>query len=148
MSQNFYRPQNVSFARVSDAQEVHSILWSARNEIPLNANFNSPEHIEWTRDACKNRYFYVCKMDGNIAGIMKFFGNEIFYLVVAETYRRRGVARSLIAYAKYRYSTLWAKTKENNAKTITLLTSEGFKLNYIRTTQPGWIAYSWPHSSV
>jgi len=78
---------------------------------------------------------------------MRLNADEIRYLVVAKSHRRKGIAQELISYAKWRWSTLWAKTKEGNAATIALLQKEGFVQDHVLYTGPGWLAYSWKRKS-
>jgi GNAT superfamily N-acetyltransferase len=88
------------------------------------------DRIKWVRSKCSRRRFWVIELDGEIAGVMRLDGNEIFYLVMADAHRRRGVATRLIAYAKKRYRSLTAKTQSTNERTQALLRREGFRFTW------------------
>ena len=78
-----------------------------------------------------------------IVGAMLLNGDEIRYLVVSSRHRRIGTAQALIAYSKWRWPTLWVKSKEGNKAAIALWEKEGFRRNYDLETTVGWNAYSW-----
>lgn len=129
------------FARVREAAAIHALLWTAREDIPLRDTFILPDRIEWVRNECRRRQFWVIEIDGEIAGLMRLDANGVFYLVTAEAYRRRGVATMLIAYAKKRYRSLTAKTQAANRRTIALLEREGF--SYVWEDHTGWVHFEW-----
>jgi GNAT superfamily N-acetyltransferase len=93
------------------------------------------------RDECRHRRFLVVEIDGEIAGVMRLDRNEIFYLVTADAYRRKGLATALIAYAKKRYSTLTAKTQATNRRTTALLGREGFR--FLWEDSDHWLHFEW-----
>ncbi|HEY8094900.1 MAG TPA: GNAT family N-acetyltransferase [Methylobacter sp.] len=129
------------FARVREAAAIHALLWTARDDIPLRDTFILPDRIEWVRKECRRRQFWVIEIDGEIAGVMRLDANEVFYLVTADAYRRRGVAAMLITYAKKRRPTLTAKTKATNRRTAALLDKEGFCFRWEDTDR--WLHFEW-----
>jgi GNAT superfamily N-acetyltransferase len=64
---------------------------------------------------------------GRLAGVMLLLADEVFYLVTAEEYQRRGVATALLAYAKKTHQLLTTKKKPSNRRTLALLEREGFR---------------------
>jgi GNAT superfamily N-acetyltransferase len=115
------------FARVREAVAVHAVLWAARDAIPITAtDFDSEHSLEWVRGLCHRELFWVVEIDSTIAGVMLLDFNDvmergridIFYLATAEPYQRRRVATALLAYAKNRHSSLTAKTKPDNVRTM------------------------------
>jgi GNAT superfamily N-acetyltransferase len=134
-------PPILRFARVCEAAAIHALLWTARNDIPLRDTFILADRIEWVRNECRRKRFWVIEIDGEIAGAMRLDANEIFYLVTADAYRRRGVAAMLIAYAKKRYRSLTAKTQAANERTQTLLRREGFRFS--SEDHMGWLHFEW-----
>ena len=132
------------FARAAEASTVFHILWSCRREIPLKDSFNSKNQLQRIRDQCRSKKLLVVGSGGDIFGVMLLRANEIFYLAVTESYRRRGIARSLIAYAKKRWPKLTAKTREDNARTIALLEKESFYHDPMALVlDPTWKAFAW-----
>ena len=109
-------------AHVREAAAVHAVLWAARDDIPITAtDFNSERYLEWVRNKCCQKLFWVIEIDSSIAGVMLLDGDDIFYLVTTRPYQRRGVATALLAYAKSMHRSLTAKTKPDNSRTIKLL---------------------------
>jgi GNAT superfamily N-acetyltransferase len=95
------------FARVLEAAAVHAVLSAARDDIPITAtDFNLDRYLEWARNECRQKSFLVIEIDRTIAGVMLLHDNDIFYLVTAKPYQRRGVATALLAYAKKRHRPL------------------------------------------
>lgn len=133
------------FARVKDAPAVFDVLRSCRLEIPLSDAYE----LEQVRGDCKSKRYWVVESEGVIVGAMKLCVNDIFFLAVRAEYRKQGIARSLIGYAKQRcakqrWSSLSAKTRKSNKPTIALLMSEGFLQNHVALVLgSGWIAYAW-----
>ena len=128
------------FARVKEAQTVFDILTSCRFEIPLPESFC----MQQVSNGCKLKQYWVVESDQAIAGVMRLIANDIFFLAVSPEYRKRGIARSLIAYAKKRWQSLTAKTRNENAPTIALLESEGFERDYSALVlNSEWISYAW-----
>lgn len=140
------------FARVKDAPAIFDVLWSCRLEIPLHESYG----LQQVRGECRSKQYWVVESEGAIVGVMKLCANDIFFLAVRAEYRKQGIARTLIAYAKkrcakQRWSCLSAKTRKDNAPTIALLKSEGFLQNHVAMViDSAWIAYAWnfPTSSV
>jgi GNAT superfamily N-acetyltransferase len=126
---------------LDEAPAIHALLWTAREDIPLRDTFNSRDNAEWVRSECRYKRFWVIEIDGEIAGVMRLAGNEFFYLVTADAYRRQGVATALIAYAKKRYPALTAKTQATNQRTLALLEREGFL--FMWPDVKGWQHYEW-----
>ena len=118
----------VRCARVSDAAAVHAILKAARRDIPLTAvDFDSERYLDWAREECRQGRFWVADIKGKLAGVMLLLADEVFYLVTAEEYQRRGIATALLAYAKKTHQLLTTKTKPSNHRTLALLEREGFR---------------------
>jgi GNAT superfamily N-acetyltransferase len=127
-------------AHVGEAAAVHAALWAARDDIPITAtDFNSERYLEWVRNECRQKFFWVIEMDSTIAGVMLLHGDDIFYLVTTKPYQRRGVATALLAYAKKRHRFLTAKTKPDNHRTIKLLEREGFQFD----SEDDWRHFAW-----
>jgi ribosomal protein S18 acetylase RimI-like enzyme len=135
------------FARVKDAPAVFDVLWSCSLEIPLPASYD----LQQVRGECRSKQYWVVESEDAIVGAMKLCVNDIFFLAVRAEYRKQGIARSLISFAKNRctmrrWSSLSAKTRKDNAPTIALLESEGFLQNPVALVlDSGWIAYAWNH---
>jgi GNAT superfamily N-acetyltransferase len=131
----------VRFAYLTEAAAVHTALWEARADIPLRDNFNSPNHIEWVREQCRQRRFLLVEIDAKIAAVMLLTAEkEIFYLVTVKAYQRQGVATALIGYAKRQNKSLAARTKPENCRANTLLAKEGF--NFV-SEDSGWRRFTW-----
>lgn len=130
-------------AGVADAEAVHQLLWSAKDDIPLKETFNSPAYVEWVRNHCRARYFVVVAVRGTVAGVVLLKTKGLFYLAVGAPYRRLGIARGLIDYAKSRNDELSAKTRQQNARMIALLEREGFRCTTLLDSDPGWLQYRW-----
>lgn len=132
-----------TLARVRDAEAIHALLWSVREDIPLGGAFNSPDRVDWVRDRCRERSVSIVMVGGRVAGAMVMMADEVFYLAVATDFRRRGIARELLSYAKRRMPMLIAKTKAQNERTQALLVSEAFVRDLDLHAQAGWFAYKW-----
>lgn len=65
---------------------------------------------------------------------MVMMADGVFYLAVATDFRRRGIARELLSYAKRRMP---------NERTQALLVSEAFVRDLDLHAQLGWFAYKW-----
>ena len=134
-------------ALVGDALSAHTVLLTAKDEIPLAPNFTSADHQKWVRDWCRERQVWLAHVDGSLAGIMVMHVTEVRYLVTLATYRRRGVGRTLIRHAvamvarRYRCG-VKAKTRPENSPIVTLLTAEGFTPHPVLAAQHGWLVYS------
>ena len=134
-------------AMVNDAPAVHAVLLTGQDDIPLAANFVDDAHKKWVRDQCRQRNVWLCECAGEPAGVMVMAVNEIFYLVTAPAHRKSGIARALVEDAKTR---LWKKyheparglAREANRPVVQLLEKLGFKADYDRVTQPGWVVYT------
>ena len=132
------------FAHVREAAAVHAVLWAARDDIPITATgFNSERYLEWVRNECRQKLFWVIEIDRTIAGVMLLHDNDIFYLVTAKPYRRRGVATALLSFAKNRHRFLTAKTKPDNNRMIYLLQREGFQFE----SEDAWRHFMWSRPS-
>lgn len=134
-------------ARVHDADAVHAVLLSGKNDIPLTEKFDSQPYREWVRGECRRQSVWIAERNGAIAGVMVMAVAEIFYLVTAPTHRRCGVAQKLIRHAvieiERRYERgVTAKVREANFPIIEVLRSEGFTPHPILTAEPGWNVYS------
>lgn len=64
------------------------------------------------------------------------------YLIVDPGQRRKGIASSLVAYAKWRRPSSWGKTKEVNNAMLAVFEKEGYKRDADRDGD-GWLAFSW-----
>ena len=134
-------------AKVSDAAAVHAVLLAARDEIPLTPNFADDAYKKWVRDECRRRNGWVFELDGVIAGVTIMDVDEIFYLVTAPGYRKRGVAQALVEDAKVR---VWKKyrvptrgrARQANRPVVQLLEKLGFVEDHDRVVvKPGWMHY-------
>jgi len=130
-------------ARVADAPEVFALLWECRHEIPLADTFDSPEHVEWVRDHCRRKRFFVVRYEGAIVGAMLLKPTELFYIAVREGFRQRGIGRRFVRYAEKRWGTLTAKAHQGNHRSIALLKSEGFRPDPVRALRSEWEAFIW-----
>jgi ribosomal protein S18 acetylase RimI-like enzyme len=81
----------------------------------------------------------VVQEHGTIIGAMLLDGNEMLYLVVSASHRRKGIGRILLGEAKSEGR--WARVTPANAAMIKLLESEGFRYDADRLTPAGWHAY-------
>jgi GNAT superfamily N-acetyltransferase len=134
-------------ATVEDAPAAHAVLLTGRDDIPLAANFADDAHRKWVRDQCRQRNVWLCECAGELAGVMVMAVEEIFYLVTAPAHRKSGVAEALVEDAKAR---VWKKyrepargrAREANRPVVQLLEKLGFKADYDRVTQPGWVVYA------
>jgi len=131
------RPTNVRYARVAEAGAIRDLLATAKDQIPFGPQFD-PEKL---RRQCQQRDWWVVDTDHGIGGALCLWGDEMRYLIVDPMHRREGIASSLLAYAKWRWPTSWAKTKEGNAATIALLKKEGFTRESVKDTE-GWLAFA------
>ena len=134
-------------AKVKDADIVHAVLLSARDDIPLAANFADDAHKKWVRDECRRRNGWVFELDGAVAGVTIMAVDEIFYLVTAPGYRKRGIARALVEDAKAR---VWKKyrvpargrARQANRPVVQLLEKLGFIEDHDRVIATlGWMHY-------
>ena len=130
-------------ARVGDAPVIFALLWACRDEIPLKETFHSPENAKLVRDHCRRKKFFVVRRNGTIVGAMLLEANDVFYIPVREGFRRHGIARAFIRYAKTRWSSLTAKVHEGNRESTELLESEGFRPDPVRVARSGWNPYFW-----
>jgi GNAT superfamily N-acetyltransferase len=134
-------------ATIKDASAVHAVLLSGRDDIPLAANFADDAHKQWVRDQCRQHNVWLCEYADALAGVMVMAVDEIFYLVTAPAYRKRGVAQALVEDATAR---VWkryreparGRAREANRPVVQLLEKLGFKADYDRVTQPGWVVYA------
>lgn len=134
---------NTRRARVTDAFAVQAVLRAVRDEIPIAADVDAGWFFQNIQSECRRRYYWIIDSDKDVAGVMKLVGCEVFYLAVAPTHRRKGVARALIGNAKKRCGALFCKTRDDNLATIALLESESFRRDTILIAAHGWSAYSW-----
>jgi hypothetical protein len=71
-------------ARRSDGPGVYSLLWAARDDIPLRPEFNNDATKNLITQQCANNHVWLAEADGELAGAMLLKGDEIFYLVVSK----------------------------------------------------------------
>jgi len=131
---------------VKDAEAIHALLWTAKDDIPLKDHFSNDIYRGWVREQCRKRNFWIVERDDQLAGAMMMQVDEIRYLVTAAAHRKARFAQALIEHAKeqvrkkYR-SGVWAQVKPSNMPIIRLLE----KLNFVRDPDrvaPGdWICY-------
>jgi GNAT superfamily N-acetyltransferase len=138
-------------ARKSDARAVHALLWACRSDIPLTDKFINDEYREWVEKYCKKRAIWVVEDNGDVAGAMVMLAHEIFYLVVAATHRRKGVAQTLIGQAKRyavnkRWNVLKAKANPENIPVQHLLRKEDFHEDSIESDLK-WKVFYWKRAS-
>jgi ribosomal protein S18 acetylase RimI-like enzyme len=140
---NLPSAMNIQYRRAlqADGPAVFELLWSARNEIPLRESFYSEANRAWITKKCRRRRVWVADSDGLIVGMLYVHFEELFYLVVDENYRKRGIARRLLATCVK--PNRWARVAPGNAPVIALLKSEGFYHNPDRVTASGWTAYQY-----
>jgi GNAT superfamily N-acetyltransferase len=126
------------------------LLWQEKDTIPLAETFAEGRYRDWIETQCRNKLVWVVVEKNLIIGALVMQGNEVFYLVVSEDHRRKGVGRTLIKKAKAIYRTwgLTAKIAPGNAPVARLLANEGFQCNGVIPGVPGsitknWIGYSW-----
>jgi GNAT superfamily N-acetyltransferase len=82
---------------------------------------------------------WVVKEGDSIVGAMLLDHDQLFYLVVSASHRRKGIGRTLLCEVKC--EGLWAKVKPANATMIQFLESEGFQHDPDHLTPAGWNAY-------
>lgn len=131
-----------------------NVLWSCRDEIPLIQEMDLERFFEWVRDHCAHHRFFVVDVEHGIGGIMlvtppqlgvaKGGVDELFYLAVRRECRRRGITRSLLAFAKARWPALHAIAYEQNKVIQAILEREGFHEK--PSTSFHWRHYEW-HST-
>lgn len=138
-----------SIATVADAPEIHALLLSCRESIPLVPEFAEPRYVEWVRGECRAKRFIVVRQGSAIAGAMRLVVNDVFYIAVGAEHRRRGIARALLNFAKdrcrrRRWRTLAAKVHVSNAPSRAMLESEGFEPDPAALVQSrAWNAFVW-----
>jgi GNAT superfamily N-acetyltransferase len=137
-------------AREGEAAVIHALLWSAKDAIPLDEVFQRDPYRQWVADRCKEKVVWIVAEKRKIVGAMVMQGNEIFYLVVAADYRRKGAGRILVKKAKALCKThgVTAKAAPGNIAIAKLLTTEDFRCDGIIPGVPGsitesWMGYSW-----
>jgi ribosomal protein S18 acetylase RimI-like enzyme len=149
MLQNARRSKVIRRAKLKDADAVHAVLLTARDEIPLAPNFADDAHKTWVRNECRERRVWVFERDMQLAAVMVMAImplEEIFYLATVPTYRKQGVAEALVRDAlarlwkKYRV-TARARTRSANVRVVHLLEKLGFVIDDDMHTQPGWVGY-------
>jgi GNAT superfamily N-acetyltransferase len=137
-------------AREIEASDVHALLWSAKDDIPLVEAFQTDRYREWIADHCKNKLVWIVAHKSEIIGAMVMQANEIFYLVVSTGHRRKGAGRMFVKKAKtlYKKRGVKAKVAAGNIPVARLLAAEGFRCDGVIPGTPGsitesWIGYSW-----
>ncbi len=134
---------------MADAPEIHALLLSGRETIPLVPEFAEPRYVEWVRGECRAKRFIVVRQGSAIAGAMCLKVNDVFYIAVGAEHRRRGIARALLNFAKdrcrrRRWETLTGKVHESNAPSRAMLESEGFEPDPVALVQShAWSAFLW-----
>jgi GNAT superfamily N-acetyltransferase len=123
----------------ADGPAVFELLWAARDEIPLSPTFCSDQNMEWISWHCDEGRVWVVKENDTIVGAALLDGDQLSYLVVSASHRRKGIGRSLLREAKC--EGLWAKVNPANAPMIQFLEGEGFQHDPDRLTPSGWNAY-------
>jgi ribosomal protein S18 acetylase RimI-like enzyme len=104
-----------------------------------------------SRSIAKKRAIWVVEDNGDVAGAMVMLAHEIFYLVVAATHRRKGVAQTLIGQAKRyavnkRWNVLKAKANPENIPVQHLLRKEDFHEDSIESDLK-WKVFYWKRAS-
>lgn len=138
----------IRYARVRDAAAVHAVLLTAKDDIPLAANFADQAHQNWVRDECKNRRVWIDERAGEVSGVLVMRVAEMFYLVTAPSFRNRVVGDGLIDHAiemvKHRYSCgVTARVREENRQIVSLLRKKRFYVHPVLVaSQPGWVVYA------
>lgn len=133
-------------ATVKDAEAVHALLWAAKDEIPLRDHFNNDNYRAWVRDQCRDRNVWVMEHEGQLAGALIIWVDQIRYLVTDAAHRRARVAHALIEHAKkyarkkYR-SGVWAQVRPDNQPVVRLLEKMNFVRDFDRAVQAGWVCY-------
>ena len=137
-------------AREIEAPAVHTLLWSAKRDIPLVEAFQADRYLHWVADRCKNKVVWIVTQKSKIIGVMVMQENEIFYLVVSTGHRRKGTGRMLVRKAKalYKERGVKARVAPGNVPVVSLLAAEGFRCDGAIRGTPGsitesWIGYSW-----
>jgi GNAT superfamily N-acetyltransferase len=128
-------------ARRADGTGVFSLLWCARDDIPLRPTFNTDDTKRLIERYCTDKVVWLAELDAKLVGAMVLNGDEILYLVVSQSHRREGVARQLLR--KTRSPRRWAKVQPTNISVINLLVSEGYCRDHGRLVAGTWVAYSW-----
>lgn len=138
-----------SIATVADAPEIHALLLSCRESIPFVPEFAEPRYVEWVRGECTAKRFIVVRQGFAITGAMCLDVNNVLYIAVGAEYRRRGIARMLLSFAKdrcrrRRWETLTGKVHDSNAPSRAMLESEGFEPDPVAFVQSrAWSAFVW-----
>jgi ribosomal protein S18 acetylase RimI-like enzyme len=131
--------EHAVIARKADGPAVFELLWTAKDEIPLEPIFDSDENKKWVSKLCGEGHVWVVKKGHTIIGAMLLLDNEVFYLVVSASHRRQGIGRTLLCEAKCQGR--WVRVKPANTAMIKLLESEGFWHDQDHLPASGWHAY-------
>jgi GNAT superfamily N-acetyltransferase len=130
---------NPEIAQESDGAAVFELVRSARDQIPLKAGFYHDQNEKWISKLCSEGNVWVAKDGNTIIAASILYCDEVFYLVVSSSYRRQGIARSLLREAKGRAR--WIRMAATNTAMAQLLADEGCERDLSRTTEAGWHAY-------
>ena len=132
---------------MAEADQIHGVLLAAQKDIPLTDAFDTQPYRDWVRGEIRKRRVWIAVAGGALAGVVVMDVNEIFYLVTAEGFRRRGVGQALVRHVvadtlgRYRSGGVTAKVRKDNQPIIELLTREGFHPHPIPNARPGWQVY-------
>jgi len=142
-------------ARPDEADFVRALLWSCRDEIPLEPSFWGDPVDAWLEERCRRRRIWVVRDTGDVVGAAVIHHGagararagdwaEVKYLVVAPTHRRRRIGRALLSRIMATWSALRAFANVKNRPIRQLLEQQGF-VQHGAITFGGWIRYWWPH---
>jgi ribosomal protein S18 acetylase RimI-like enzyme len=123
----------------ADGDRVFERIWSGRAEIPLRDSFYSDTNRVHITGECRRRRVWIVEADSNLCGALYLQLDQIFYLVVAKEYRRRGIGRMLLQRVKKpgRY----CRVSPSNKAIISLIEREGFVYNPDRPVAGDFIGY-------
>lgn len=122
------------------------LLSAAKADIPLVAAFDSDPYLQWVKGCCEKNLVWVSVQRSEILGAAIIQQNQLSYLVVAKTRRRKGIGRQLVQKFRQllRQNEGTVRAAQGNCSVRKLLESEGFRAV---ATKPGamvtWVDYVW-----
>lgn len=131
----------------ADADSIHALLWSAKDDIPLVEKFQTEPYRNWVAIRCKKQEVWVIMKGSVLVATMILQENLLSYLAVSSKYRRKGAARALVRKAKtlcQEVGCLRAQVAPGNCAVARLMETEDFQCTGEEQglTQK-WIGYLW-----
>jgi GNAT superfamily N-acetyltransferase len=111
------------------------------------SNFDDPRLLDWITGECRAGHVCVIEVGGEPVAMMMLADDEIQYVAVTASNRRRGLGPRLVAHAQGARPKLIAKVDEENRHSQRMLASAGFLMDQGKTASktPGryWLTYRW-----